>query len=506
MGAAQDEMLDVTVAAPAANDLALGRPGVSFAELDGRRGTTALNQAVVAGAAEPIDRDLADRIRSCTQWRSGYVGFLHELTAAGGLSEDAPIKAAQAGLAAVGAGLVFESEVGTSRLEQTLPSFEPSFAYGTGELEGAGSPVTELRVPYRGRELHGASLLEQLERWVEQAVVEPSFAEAMKLVIEHPEWLSLPGRKVVLSGAGAELSPLRALCSWGAEVVAVDLPTSAVWERIAAIARQGAGRLTVPIAAERVPGADLTRTLPELRRWLGGLRDERQLVLGMYAYADGGAHVTVSAAFDALAADMLEQAPETALAFLGTPTDAYLVPEATVSLARDAYAARRLRRVIQAPLQLASGGRLFTPAYREQDSVADVLIKQQGPNYALAKRMQRWRAVVEHRRGRPVSFNVAPASWTRSVTRNRVLASAYASAHRHGIEIFSADTCRTLMAALLVHDLNVRAEPTGHPDRLFSDAAAHGGLWTAAYEPRSVLSFAALTGLPATLLGRGAPR
>ena len=59
--------------------------------------------------------------------------------------------------------------------------------------------------------------------------------------------------------------------------------------------------------------------------------------------------------------------------------------------------------------------------------------------------------------------------------------------------------------ALLVHDLNHRPPPGRPLEQLFSDAAAHGGLWTAAYEPRSVLGLAALAGLPATALGRAGP-
>jgi hypothetical protein len=58
------------------------------------------------------------------------------------------------------------------------------------------------------------------------------------------------------------------------------------------------------------------------------------------------------------------------------------------------------------------------------------------------------------------------------------------------------------MAALLVHDLHQEPVPRSDPESLFSDAAAHGGLWRAAYEARSALGLAALAGLPSTLLGR----
>jgi hypothetical protein len=55
------------------------------------------------------------------------------------------------------------------------------------------------------------------------------------------------------------------------------------------------------------------------------------------------------------------------------------------------------------------------------------------------------------------------------------------------------------MAALLVHDLHRQPPSRSRPEELFSDGAAHGGLWTAAYEPRSALGVAALAGLPRAL-------
>ena len=78
------------------------------------------------------------------------------------------------------------------------------------------------------------------------------------------------------------------------------------------------------------------------------------------------------------------------------------------------------------------------------------LVPQQGPNYALAKRLQRWRAIVARDAGSIVSINVAPPTRTRSVLKNRALAAAYASAHHFGVEVFEPATANTLMAALLV--------------------------------------------------------
>jgi hypothetical protein len=125
-------------------------------------------------------------------------------------------------------------------------------------------------------------------------------------------------------------------------------------------------------------------------------------------------------------------------------------------------------------------------------------VPQQGPNYALAKRLQRWRACVARAGGSTVSMNVAPPTRTRSVLKNRALAAAYAGAHRFGVEVFEPATSNVLMAALLVHDLQTGGGPV-HPQPWQDEAyaAAHGGLWRCPYAPRSALGLAAVLGLGA---------
>src|SRR5699024_7368958 len=165
----------------------------------------------------------------------------------------------------------------------------------------------------------------------------------------------------------------------------------------------------------------------------------------------------------------------------------------------DAWDARDGKRFLQAPLRMAGRGTLFEPSYKsvhaDGTAVADILVPQQGPSYAVAKRLQRWRGIEAERRGHTVSFNVAPASWTRSVTKNKVLAAAYKGAGRFGVEIFEAATTRVLMAALMAHDVMNGPAQRSHPEELFADQAAHGGLWRSAYEPKTVLGFAAMMGM-----------
>ena len=238
-----------------------------------------------------------------------------------------------------------------------------------------------------------------------------------------------------------------------------------------------------------------------VREWL--TRAPSRLVVGNYVYADGTAFARLSMAVDAVSAALLAARPDTVLALLATPTDVFAVPPETVHAARARYAERGWRGLAQGPVQLLSGRRLFRPNYPDTVSaadgrrfgVADCLVVQQGPNYALAKTIQRWRALVAHADGGTVSANVAPPTRTRSVLRNRVLAAAYTGARQFGVEVFSPATSATLMAALLVHDLRNPPGRLDNPHDLYASGANHGGLWRVPYEPRSVLGMAVMLGL-----------
>jgi hypothetical protein len=377
----------------------------------------------------------------------------------------------------------------------------------TEKVKGKGKHPNRLAIPYRDTTLTGASLQRQLDHWVAAGVIEPSCAQALRLVDANPDWLDAADITIALVGAAAEMSPLPALARWGANVVAVDLPTERVWSRIAGAAQAGCGAVHTP-RTESVAhaGADLLTQLPEIRGWLEQFGP--QLVLGNYTYADGAAFVRVAAAADALTADLLRGGTVDAVAYLASPTDVFAVPADIVSGARNKHTVKRRGGLIGAPLRALSAGRLFTPNYDttvdsedgQRFGLADSVVPQQGPNYALAKRLQRWRAVLA-RESVITSANVAPATRTTSVTKNRVLAAAYAGAGRYGVEVFEVPTSSTLMAALLIHDLRnpeAAANPMTelpHPLTLFADNAAHGGLWRLPWEPRSVLPLAAIEGL-----------
>jgi hypothetical protein len=262
-----------------------------------------------------------------------------------------------------------------------------------------------------------------------------------------------------------------------------------------ALVHQAGLDLTDDALAQRA-GLDLTNDAPAVADWLAAA--EGPLVLGNYVYADGAANVRVSSAVDALTVRLQAARPDVALAFLATPTDVFAVPGDAVAQSARAYATRSpAARLGRWPLQALSGGRLLRRAYPPgaDPGICDSLIAQQGPNYALAKRIQRWRATVARDAGATVSMNVAPPTRTRSVLKNRALAAAYQGAPRFGVEIFEPATTKTLMAALLVHDLYAGDSTVwGHPWQDEAHAAAHGGLWRMGYTPRSAFGLAALLG------------
>jgi hypothetical protein len=516
---------------------------------DGRRSTSALGRAVVADALHQVDSAGARDAEREQDWRRGYPRHFRRLIEAGLASRQDAITVARDGLESLYRRMRVAGADGTESGLDTLMSEPASRVPDTVTVAGGGGADKELAVPYRGESLTGDALLSRLEAWVTGGVIEPSCAQAVRAVAANPAWLSLPGRTVAVLGAGAELSPLPVLLGWGARVAAVDLPHPVIWDRVLEAARRSGGTLLVPVAghqedrhrqeagdrqedghsqedghrqedrdrqAERDgqdrrddqglvgrAGLNLICDVPAAADWLAGL--DGPLVLGNYVYADGAANVRVATAVDALTARLRAVRGDVALAFLATPTDVFAVPADAVAQSASAYAARSPAAKLSSwPLRVLSGGRLLRRAYPAgaDPGVCDGLVPQQGPNYALAKRLQRWRATVARDEGATVSMNVAPPTRTRSVTKNRVLAAAYAGSHRFGLEVFEPATCRTLMAALLVYDLHTGGGPAQpHPWQEEAQAAAHGGLWRIAYAPRSALGLATLLGYAAARRG-----
>ena len=452
----------------------------------GARSSAAFAQRVVADAlgdaGDPAAAVSGDAV-SGDAWRTDYPAAFRALVTAGLGSSAAAVGIARRGLDSV-----------HSQLSIAL---EPSAALSSELIVGSEPSSRQVRIPFRGQPLAGADLDRQLDDWLAHGVIEPSCAEAVRTVAAHPEWLDLSDLTFAVIGAGAQMGPVSSLLGWGAEVIAIDLPRPAIWDRLRAMAAASAGRLhAVPADVTAAPG-NVAAHLAE--RDLRG----RSLIIGNYVYAPGSAHVLVAAAVDAVTAETVRRRGDTALSFLGTPTDVYAVPPEVVAAAERAYGRTGPMRLARPALGALSRGRLAQRHYAldvPAPAITDSLVLQQGPSYALAKRIQRWRATAARAEGTQVSFTVAPPSRTASVTSNRLLRAAYDGAHRFGVSVFDPETSNALMAALLIHDLrNPRTH--AHPWQGEVDAAAHGGLWRQGYVPRSVLGMAVGVGAR-SLIGR----
>jgi hypothetical protein len=155
-------------------------------------------------------------------------------------------------------------------------------------------------------------------------------------------------------------------------------------------------------------------------------------------------------------------------------------------------------------LRALSFGAMFKPnvsqILQNETGVINALVVEQGPNYNLAKRVQRWRAVLAREQGVRVSCNVAPINATRSVAKRKLFAAGFSGAENFGIKVFKPITANALLGMCLLDDLTSSgsaANPANelpNPEALFVTSAFHGGLWKMAYQLQSIL-------IPGVLIG-----
>ncbi len=494
--------------------------GIQFPlDANGQRRSATVGRGILGAALDVLDGDAAVACRDERDWRHAYPTHIRRLVELQAASPRDTVAACRAGLDAAWAALPFVRDGVAVPLRDAMATPAPSALRTLSLPRRDDVPLQRWEVPYKGRRLHGDALARQIDRWYAGGIIEASHAQALHLARDNPDWFDLSDRYMVLLGAGSEAGPLRWLAGWRANIVAIDLARPAAWQKIVQRVRAGNASLVAPMAADVAAsgdaeqdltqaGCDLLSQAPEIAAWLGQLG--QSLDIFAIAYLDGERHVRVSLAMDAIAATVSGAEPRTTLAWMATPTDVFLVPQSLAEQVKHAYDERGvLKRLAQAGVRAGSGGRSFTPHIEQLVSsgdgrlwgVVDGLVVEQGPNYALAKRLQQWRALVARAEGFVASINVAPSTRTASVVSNAALAAGFRGADAFGIEVFDPDTTNALMAALWVHDLRhsrssaMPQVPLEHPAMLLSEGANHGGLWRTPYLPRSVLPFAAMLGL-----------
>ena len=388
---------------------------------------------------------------------------------------------------------------------------------GTAAMKKGGSPLV---VNYKKKDISGDALKKQLTKWAEYGTIEPDAAEALCNIATGP--LSLIGQVYVLIGAGSAMGPYSKLLEHGATVVCIDIPgkwgerPAAMWQRLIDTAKASSGTIIFPLSepqtesmtdAELIKnvGCDLMNSPGPILNWLKTVEKDKSMCVGNYTYLDGELHVKLSIFADAVIAGLREARPDTKVAFLCTPTDLHIVTDAAYNASVANYGWHP-GRLVEFFFQIISFGKwlkknaltpLKTDDSKKTLKYVDGISVDQGPNYALAKRLQHWRAMIEYENGGIVSSNIAPSTATLSVVSNRTFGWAYGGMpYFKPFEIFQQETTNGVMAAMLIHD-TTSADSAANPKNrkkfgidntmeLFKYNSVHGGVWRAAYKTDSI--------------------
>lgn len=487
--------------------------GIQFPIQSGKKtpSTTDTAKKILHAALKSVDSPYATQLNSEKNWRKKYPTYFQELVQAGIRSTQNPLLIAQHGLDAAKALFTYNRAEQQTTLEQAMSGIQDQ-PFDTYVLKGSGSSSIEpWSIPFEGKNLQGQALLDQIDRWEKQQIIEPSHAKALRLLQAHPEWFDLSTRTMVLFGAASEAGPLSWLTKWRANIVAIDLPNPKIWEKITQTVQQGNATLIAPELTlsnqEKQLGANLLTQTPEIANWLNTFKEP--LDLAGIAYLDGEKHVRVSIAMISIMEQVSQLKPDSSIMFMLTPTDIYAIPKSVVHSIQSKIQQRPvLEKLLTKSIHNISLSNFFKPNAEQliesdngqQYGISDCMVIEQGPNYALAKRLQQWFAIHTRARGQKTVINIAPSTTTHSVVKNPILKAAFAGADLFKVETFSPETTNAIMAALWVHDLNNPdsatnpEKPLAHPLELIMENANHGGLWHVPYLARTALPFAAAYG------------
>eukprot|EP00391_Amoebophrya_sp_Ameob2_P013200 CAMPEP_0178988498 /NCGR_PEP_ID=MMETSP0795-20121207/3842_1 /TAXON_ID=88552 /ORGANISM="Amoebophrya sp., Strain Ameob2" /LENGTH=546 /DNA_ID=CAMNT_0020679775 /DNA_START=93 /DNA_END=1733 /DNA_ORIENTATION=+ len=465
--------------------------------------TTGIAKSVWAACAKAGGRDdLAAAIEAEKNWRFGYAPHVRQIAEL--LAGDRVLDVCKAGLDAMSQNLVFRSSSGDgagtvetlAALSAAAPAsssaqeyFDTKIVKGEGAFSAkkSGENGGGFSVPYKGKNLAGADLADQLRQWADYGTCE---ADCVPKIERAAQDLGpLKDRWFVLLGAGSELGPLKPLLEQGARVVAVRTRREKEWDKMEAFAKTTPGTLYVPTRAG-ARGADILTEPVQIRDWVLGVITaasvesqsktpavaDNTVTVGMYTYLDAEAHVRVTMGCDLIMNGLLQtltaNKTPVRLAYLCTNS----MPLPINRSAFDAIEENRARAPLAVqwsgcernPVSLVArgGGGADTEGGEDNKvhAIYHCIFEAQGPNYVLAKFLQLFRALLANNESAggdkkggsgtsSASLNVAPACYTESVTHAPTM--KYLLNAMHLIppqEAFQPETARALMFLLLAWD------------------------------------------------------
>jgi len=459
---------------------------------------------ILAAAVKSLDANLSDSILAEKNWRYNYPSYFVDSVKLGLKSKDSAIAIAESGLAEIYSGFDFVRDGKNYNLSEAMSIFSTSPFFKSVVVKGksAKPSVAELfRMPYRGKDLVGTQVLDQLRKWSDFGTISQDVVPALTTVLEDPNmFFALEDRCFVTLGSSSEMGPFECLLNLGATVIAIDLPGRPnVWRRLIDVAVGSCGTLIIPVKNDeteydndyskiaKAAGANILTQTPEIAEWLVRCVPEKELCIGSYTYLDSDLFVRIAVAGDAISSEVLKKRPGTTLAFLSSGADVFVVDEAAVKMAES-----RMGKLWHSVINTISFGKYLQPNSHElcmSDSgekfyICDGLATIQGQNYALAKRLQHWRAISARNAGVTVSSNIAPATFTDSVEHNPLtLYISRAIWNFEPIEVYDRVTTKALMTMLLLHDMyshDSASNPSTtlrNPQELMSTTAIDCGVW-----------------------------
>lgn len=441
-------------------------------------------------------------------------------------SPAAAVGAAEAGIAHMQSAFEFV-EPGTTdsvTFDKYLSSYKAgkggfNTAVISGKAKRGGKSLT---VNYKGRDLTGKPLQKLFQKWADYGTIEPDAALALISMCEGD--IDLTNQHFVLIGAGSAMGPFYKLLEHGATVICIDIPgkwgerPAQMWQRLIDAARSSSGTIIFPLsgvtqnqckddaALIAAAGCNLTDMPATILDWLKNTAVGHSLCVGNYTYLDGDLHVKLALAADAIIAGLCKARKDTKVAFLCTPTDLHVITDEAHKAAVANYGWGHAGKIVELFFQVVSLGKalhknvckpLPTSNPNKTLKIVDGLSVAQGPNYALAKRLQHWRAMVAYDAGHVVSSNIAPSTATLSVVSNRTFAWAYGGMpYFKPFEIFQQETTNGVMGAMLIYDATSAGSAANPANRkkfdientleLFKWNSVHGGVWRAGYTVDSI--------------------
>ncbi|MEM1414420.1 MAG: hypothetical protein AAGH15_05950 [Myxococcota bacterium] len=351
-----------------------------------------------------------------------------------------------------------------------------------------GSPGLVPETGFRGAHYEGAKVGELADAWLERAWMTKSAHRAVRWTLQAALESSsgktdLVGQKIVSLGAGAELSPTRAMLRAGADVLWIDAkePPKALLED-----PRVAGSIT------HVPGGSNLLTQPrEIAATIRAFAAGDPVHIGLYAYAGGAAmEWRLTAAMNAIVRS-LPAALVRSNVLLISPTT-----PGTVSAEDAEAAAERRGRGLFNPLGLGRGQATQGQSGDAPHRVSHSIIELQGVSYQAAQYIGKMlMAETLMGDGRRVSAPVAPITRTASLA-HPVFEVAFEGAGAFGILVSEPQVTRVLCAMVALHDLLNPDAPSARGDVAgVLGEQIHGGVYAQPYQlGRSIFAAAGVGG------------